>query len=137
MTRRQKRMGAQQARAAMTLGEQFAAARIARGWTIKELSQRAGVSVGVVHKCEHDENIQMHSRARILEALGARMESRLTLADPPEPSPADVLAARLSGIALTAPRLRALHALLDCWGEEDGPAAEIARPIDSPATFPA
>ncbi|MEL6344043.1 MAG: hypothetical protein AAFV53_13065 [Myxococcota bacterium] len=62
-----------------SLGQQVIRARKARGWTMQDLANAAQVSIGVVHKVEHDQNVQDKYRHKIFRALGAVLEQRLII----------------------------------------------------------
>jgi transcriptional regulator with XRE-family HTH domain len=68
------------ARMAMEAGGQAHDERLRRGWTLRDLADRAGVSPAVVHELETGHTVSLESIARIGTALGRRPS--LALADP-------------------------------------------------------
>ena len=68
------------ARMALESGQQIREERIRRGWTLRTLSDRAGVSVSVAHDAEAGRVLALESYARLAGALGLR--PMLDLADP-------------------------------------------------------
>jgi transcriptional regulator with XRE-family HTH domain len=68
------------ARMAMEAGGQAHDERLRRGWTIRDLADRAGVSPAVVHDLEAGHTVSLETIARIATALGRRPS--LVLGDP-------------------------------------------------------
>ena len=52
------------------LGLQMRAARIARGWNLRELAQLASVTTSTISRFENGKEIHFSAVARIAEALG-------------------------------------------------------------------
>jgi transcriptional regulator with XRE-family HTH domain len=67
------------ARMAFEAGHQVHAARVRRGWTLRDLADRAGVSPAVVHGLETGDTVSQETIARVATALG--MRPSLVLAD--------------------------------------------------------
>lgn len=66
-------------RVAETLGERIALLREERGWTQKQLAERAGVSVAFLSEIENDKrNPSTEVLLRISEALGASLDYLVT-----------------------------------------------------------
>ena len=67
-------------RMAVDAGRSLHDERIRRGWTLRELAERAGTAVAVAHRVESGDVATLESYARLAVALGLRPE--LALADP-------------------------------------------------------
>ena len=65
---------------AMDAGQAVRAERIRRTWTLRDLADRAGVSVATAHSAESGEVASLESYARLATALGLR--PTLDMADP-------------------------------------------------------
>lgn len=68
------------ARMVFEAGRQVHDDRTRRGWTLRDLADRAGVSPGVVHELETGNTVSLESIARIATALA--MQPSLVIADP-------------------------------------------------------
>jgi transcriptional regulator with XRE-family HTH domain len=68
------------ARMAFEAGQQVHDDRVRRGWTLRDLADRAGVSPAVVHALETGHTVSLETIARITTALG--MRPSLVIADP-------------------------------------------------------
>ena len=53
-------------------GQRIREERIRRGWTLREVSDRAGVALGLVHRIESGDVASLESYARVSTALGLR-----------------------------------------------------------------
>ena len=60
------------ARLALEAGQQIRAERLRRGWTLRDLADRAGVGLGVAHGVEAGNVLTLESYARLATALGLR-----------------------------------------------------------------
>ncbi len=67
-------------RMAVDAGRSLHDERIRRGWTLRELAERAGTAVAVAHRVEAGDVATLESYARLAVALGLRPE--VALADP-------------------------------------------------------
>jgi transcriptional regulator with XRE-family HTH domain len=67
-------------RTAVVIGLRFAAERKKRGWTIRELARRAGLSVGAVHRVEAGETASLATYVQLARALGLDLDP--VLVDP-------------------------------------------------------
>jgi len=59
---------------AVTIGRRLREQRLAKNVTLKELAQRAGVSVGALRNIEVDGKTTLHSLIRVVQALGLGAE---------------------------------------------------------------
>jgi transcriptional regulator with XRE-family HTH domain len=61
-------------RMSASLGQTIRDARLARSWTLRQLSERAGVSPALVHRLERGDPLSLETYARVAVALDLRPE---------------------------------------------------------------
>lgn len=80
----------------VAVGYQIRKIRLARGWTLADLAKRAGTSAPAVHRYESGwDRFTLRTLRKIAEALGARLDIRLSLVAPPGRSSRKVQARHL------------------------------------------
>ena len=74
---------------AAPIGTQIRELRVAKGWTLQDLADRAGTSAPTIHRYEGGwDRFEIGTLRKIAAALDARLHVRLVPAGPEEPAPA-------------------------------------------------
>ena len=111
------------------LGEQLKAARLAKTWTQKELSERAGISISMVSAVERGQrNVTIETLAAIATALQSQLSIELAEAPALRGEDAELVDRVRRIVPRLDPALRAtLEILLSGWERSTSSAVGVDR----------